>query len=735
MVSPLTLGMLLVVSQGWRASTAPGPSSTAHASIADDCDACHMPFKGLPNEKCLTCHGDLKKFHASVSAQKCVACHLEHKGPEASLTRPAAMTSFDHTLTGMSLIGAHQKVACKTCHTTPIAKMVQTCVGCHKDTHQGSLGTSCTACHSSTAWKPALHQRNEHTVSMEGGHAKATCSSCHQKGKHLTPKVACSACHEEAHGGTKAACDSCHVVKAWTPATFDHSFCTCILPQKHQTVGCLGCHREWSFTKTPSVCSGCHDQERKHEPLGECSLCHSAVSWKKNQFNHNQRAKFKLAGEHLKVACENCHPATGATQKFRGVPQQCEGCHQKQGDAAHGNFGACSTCHPTTDAFKPSPFSHATTGFPLVGRHGKVSCKDCHQDKLRGYPKAPVPVKKAGRSSWLQGALAWLPTNDAVLFSVAPHVKEATCSHCHADPHQGSTKADGECSVCHTSEAWKPSTFTVERHASTPFPLTGKHATTSCKLCHFEPKLDDVPKVCSRCHVDRHDGRLGTTCEKCHTTTAFAPVPGFDHAVTGFTLDGKHAQATCADCHQGKLGKALSMVTSSPVKCGTCHQAQHGAELGSDCRACHEPSKGPFSKARGMTTQHQQTGFALERRHASLKCGTCHTAAGPPPTQRCASCHADPHSGQLGQGCEDCHQADRFRVVRFDHDRTGWPLRGRHFMAPCASCHTAQRWVGLVDECWDCHAAAAARGKAKAPEAHPFGPLECTNCHTSQWKW
>ena len=93
------------------------------------------------------------------------------------------------------------------------------------------------------------------------------------------------------------------------------------------------------------------------------------------------------------------------------------------------------------------------------------------------------------------------------------------------------------------------------------------------------------------------------------------------------------------------------------------------------------------------------------------------------------------HSGQLGADCEECHLPDRFRVVRFDHDRTAWPLRGRHFMTPCVSCHTGQRWVGLTDECWDCHAADAARGKARVPEAHPFGRIDCAGCHTSQWKW
>jgi hypothetical protein len=74
-------------------------------------------------------------------------------------------------------------------------------------------------------------------------------------------------------------------------------------------------------------------------------------------------------------------------------------------------------------------------------------------------------------------------------------------------------------------------------------------------------------------------------------------------------------------------------------------------------------------------------------------------------------------------------------VVRFDHDRTAWPLRGRHFMTPCMSCHAGQRWVGLVDECWDCHAKDAAWGKQKDPADHPFGPLDCAMCHASGWTW
>jgi hypothetical protein len=742
MVKPLALVLFVVAGgQAWKAATAPGPSSAAHQRIADDCDSCHMPFKGLPNEKCLTCHTELRKFHAAVAAQKCNACHTEHKGAEADQTKAPARASFDHGLTGMPLVGAHKKVQCKTCHDKPIDKMGDSCVSCHKDPHKGAVGNTCVACHRSEAWKPALHLLTEHKLPMEGGHAKLDCAACHKGGSNLTATVACAACHERAHGGTRAACDVCHNVGGWKPAKFDHSVCTCTLPQKHQTVGCLGCHKDFNFTSAPTLCSGCHEKERKHEALGECSLCHSAVSWKKNEFDHNKRSKFKLTGEHLKVACERCHAPPGATLvnmsavKFKGVPQQCEGCHQKKGDDAHGNFGPCLKCHDT-GGFKASSFDHASTGFPLEGRHAKLGCKDCHSEKTKGYPN-----KRAEVLGLLKGALAWNGAASDVtplLFNAATaaHGKDAACSFCHKDPHSGSTQKLGECSSCHSVDAWKPSTFTVERHNQGAFPLTGKHTAARCALCHSESRFDDAPTQCARCHVDRHAGRLGDACEKCHTTAAFKPASNFNHTLTGFALAGGHARVPCAGCHEGRPGAAMAAAENARA-CTTCHAPQHGKELGPDCAACHDVEKGPFSKARGMAFAHQTTGFALERRHATLACGACHKAAGPPPIARCGGCHTDVHSGQLSQDCEDCHVPDRWRLVRFDHDRTGWPLRGRHFTTPCVTCHTSQRWVGLTDDCWDCHAASAARARSipSLARIHTFGPLDCAMCHTSQWKW
>jgi hypothetical protein len=46
-------------SAGWRAAMAPAPVSGAHAGAEERCDACHLKFKGIPDEKCLACHAGI----------------------------------------------------------------------------------------------------------------------------------------------------------------------------------------------------------------------------------------------------------------------------------------------------------------------------------------------------------------------------------------------------------------------------------------------------------------------------------------------------------------------------------------------------------------------------------------------------------------------------------------------------------------------------------------------------
>ncbi len=311
-------------------------------------------------------------------------------------------------------------------------------------------------------------------------------------------------------------------------------------------------------------------------------------------------------------------------------------------------------------------------------------------------------------------------------FAQSHPLADVACAHCHENPHQDVARP---CVDCHTTDVWAPSTFTVEQHAATAFPLEGEHADAPCASCHIEAKLVGLPRTCSECHVDRHRGKLGSDCTECHTVQGFTPVPDFDHLVrTGVPLTGHHANLPCVDCHEGDDGRALRL-TMTPT-CETCHDLGHGRfDVG--CSECH-PNSDPEWTDAGF--DHRRTSFSLERRHRPLDCVACHPVGqerAPDPT--CRTCHDDVHAGQLSRTCSDCHRPDRWTVVRFDHDMAAWPLRGRHFVTPCVSCHTNQRWIGLRSECWDCHAVEALQGPANVP-AHTLPGADCADCH-SQWSW
>jgi hypothetical protein len=120
-------------------------------------------------------------------------------------------------------------------------------------------------------------------------------------------------------------------------------------------------------------------------------------------------------------------------------------------------------------------------------------------------------------------------------------------------------------------------------------------------------------------------------------------------------------------------------------KCETCHSAGKGVP-NAKCNACHEP----IAKA-------EAAGSGLHGRKFK--------------GQPCAKCHSDHH----GRG---------FAMIRWDpkafnHDDTGWPLRGDHAGTPCASCHKTKSYIGLAQACTSCH---------KDPHENRFGS-KCLTCH------
>lgn len=705
----VALAILLVL--GWigqaRAqvgSTSPGKLATAHAGFESQCNRCHVPFGGVPNAQCLSCHTSLAErvargvgYHATVAGRKCIECHRDHDGRTGALS-PAPPASFDHRVATFALEGKHTQLACDRCHPGAGSArrwvgIAGTCKDCHADrAHKGALGSDCAKCHSADGWTPATRSITDHQIAMTGGHAARTCSDCHASGRHLAAKQTCAHCHAQKHGGTTRECTTCHRVTTWQDTTYSHR--VPLLPGKHQSAPCLACHPQFRFAAPPTQCASCHDRQRPHEPLGACSRCHSAVTWTEPTFDHDR--SFPLTGKHMLIDCARCHTQPGV---FRGAKRTCEGCHaDPHGEQFRAQGKGCTDCHSTL-RWRPTTITtetHATLGYPLREQHARATCKECHANG------SFVGTQKQ-------------------------------CTSCHVDKrHRG--RLGTQCADCHDETAW----WLVPRfdHALVGYRLDSGHSRVACKSCHPPPGDDgkrlvdgpvaQTPRECNGCHADtRHNGRFGTQCADCHEATAWWLVRRFDHARAGFALDGGHTGVDCKRCH-GDDGKRLTG-RAAPTACQTCHTARHGKQFGSGCTECHTTASFRTMPAFDHAAR---TGFPLERRHASLPCTQCHDATKRPRLNGdCRTCHGDPHRGSNSVDCAECHRADRWRMVRFDHDLTSYPLTGRHRTAACGGCHTNPNWTGVRGDCVACHALARPRDRKHQMET------TCDDCHTtSSWR-
>jgi hypothetical protein len=85
-----------------------------------------------------------------------------------------------------------------------------------------------------------------------------------------------------------------------------------------------------------------------------------------------------------------------------------------------------------------------------------------------------------------------------------------------------------------------------------------------------------------------------------------------------------------------------------------------------------------------------------------------------------------PGHGLRGTGCSSCHSTDDWRRVSFDHERTGFSLRGRHAFTACSSCHASLDFSTAVPtSCASCH---------RDVHMGEFG-MRCASCHDEEsWR-
>lgn len=311
-----------------------------------------------------------------------------------------------------------------------------------------------------------------------------------------------------------------------------------------------------------------------------------------------------------------------------------------------------------------------------------------------------------------------------------------------------------------------------------PGPLAAPHqpldGALNCLKCH-SGGAEGMDKACQSCHkpIARLEGegrglharvkeQKCATCHPDHAGRSFSLIQWeagspekFDHAKTGWALEGRHATRACRDCHKAAFQKSPVMAdvpeehrASSWLglerECRSCHEDPHRGALKNDCASCHSPAD--WKPAGGF--DHARSAFPLTGKHVEVKCADCHrstetvTLAGAPKTMTifkpaahadCSNCHKDPHQGRLGATCAGCHTTDDFHKVagdKFDHGRTRFPLSGRHVALNCAQCHDPVKAWGkkpLFDRCAVCHKDPHAGEATLARQ-----PADCAACHDTR---
>lgn len=274
-----------------------------------------------------------------------------------------------------------------------------------------------------------------------------------------------------------------------------------------------------------------------------------------------------------------------------------------------------------------------------------------------------------------------------------------------------------------------------------PGDLTTAHADleglSNCTQCHELGEKVDNDK-CLDCHeaiktliINRQgyhssDEVRNKNCWDCHSEhhgrnfriVNFNP-NSFNHNKTGYKLERAHTKIDCEKCHRSKnisdieIKKRSGTYLGLDKNCFSCHEDYHQNTLDDNCVNCHNTVA--FRPAASFN--HNAAKFKLTGSHKNVECSKCH-----PKEKRngkdfqvfkglnftsCRSCHEDIHKGRFGKNCSTCHNTISFNKIikgSFSHDKTDFPLTGRHSIVDCESCHKQNLRIELKHEkCTDCH--------------------------------
>ncbi|MGB7730171.1 MAG: hypothetical protein WBL50_19235 [Candidatus Acidiferrum sp.] len=352
----------------WQNTTNPPHPSAGPAFASSNCQGCHnfdswlnakfdhtttgFPLTaGHANVPCASCHIN-NNYNLQIAPTDCgnAGCHLNtwqqtnapphpQAGPAFAVancsqchnTTSWTTATFNHSVTGFPLTGAHATTPCALCHVNNNYNLTAAntdCYGCHTSdwTSTQTLGglvpnhvaaqfptSLCSTCHDTTAWADGKFDHSTTGWPLTGAHqmppapgsAITACTNCHVNNNYslTAANTACYGCHQSDWNSTQTlgglipnhlaagfptTCDTCHTTTSWLNATFDHTY----FPIPHHS----------------SVCNDCHQVSTDYSSF-TCINCHTTTAHQQvpttNQ--HNGIANFVYGP----TTCYNCHKNGG----------------------------------------------------------------------------------------------------------------------------------------------------------------------------------------------------------------------------------------------------------------------------------------------------------------------------------------------------------------------------------------------------------------------------------------